>query len=279
MAVQMNCPGCGKHFQAPDDWAGRVAQCPDCKTEFRFPHSVVPPPPRVVPPSFNPTASLPTTISQPRGNQGKFQPNIALDHRHQVTGAFGTGFKFGLGWILASILVTVVITAVSVLIMVIDSRLAANRAKKAADEFAALSRARTEAEAQARKTDSIAVSKKPSATPKADTKREPAATGTTEYEEHFEVVSLTLDPQDGDDDSMEFKWVLKIKNNRNRELIGRGKIHFLNLNSFAVHSEEISRISIPADDVGQISGTTTIERPVAEDVVSASATIDLRPIL
>jgi hypothetical protein len=62
--------------------------------------------------------------------------------------------------------------------------------------------------------------------------------------EAYEIESLRMEAGDDVGDAREFKWVLRIKNNRNRELVGRGTILFLNVNAFAVHSHKIDRILI-----------------------------------
>jgi hypothetical protein len=93
--------------------------------------------------------------------------------------------------------------------------------------------------------------------------------------EAYEIESLRMETGDDVGDAREFKWVLRIKNNRKRELVGRGTILFLNVNTFAVHSHKIDRILIPADDVGEISGTVTIELPLADEVATASAELNL----
>jgi hypothetical protein len=37
MAIQFDCPACGKRTQAPDDLAGKKARCPLCKDVIRVP--------------------------------------------------------------------------------------------------------------------------------------------------------------------------------------------------------------------------------------------------
>ena len=47
--IQLSCPSCSRHLQAPDDYAGKVVRCPYCKGKVPLPDAPAPTLPQTLP--------------------------------------------------------------------------------------------------------------------------------------------------------------------------------------------------------------------------------------
>lgn len=131
MSMRVKCPGCGNILTFSAAFANKVGQCPQCAKKFKLPSI---PPPTSNKPSEPPDEWLREPIGTrdpgvflsrlaeeeltaqqpPTSEQQSFQHpaisqiQVAANHKHQLAGAFRTGFGIALGWYIASALVTVV---------------------------------------------------------------------------------------------------------------------------------------------------------------------------
>jgi hypothetical protein len=74
VAIRVECPQCQQTLEAPDEFAGRVAICPACRTKVQIPSMPVMPPTAVIP-----TSDLVATAPTPTPLEKKPRPTRSVD--------------------------------------------------------------------------------------------------------------------------------------------------------------------------------------------------------
>jgi hypothetical protein len=83
VAIRVECPNCKQTLEAPDEFAGRAAICPACRTKVQIPPVQVPAaPPSDVTPQLT-TSQLPETKSSPTTSVDRIE-SIASDIRAEL---------------------------------------------------------------------------------------------------------------------------------------------------------------------------------------------------
>jgi uncharacterized Zn finger protein (UPF0148 family) len=79
VAIRVECPQCKQTLEAPDEFAGRVAICPACRTKVQIPSTPMTP---VVPATSASDAAAPVATPQPLAS--KPRPTRSVDRIESI---------------------------------------------------------------------------------------------------------------------------------------------------------------------------------------------------
>jgi hypothetical protein len=75
VAIRVECPNCKQTLESPDEFAGRVAICPACRTKVQIPSVQIP---------TAPAAGAPPQLTTPQPLETKPRPTRSVDRIESI---------------------------------------------------------------------------------------------------------------------------------------------------------------------------------------------------